>query len=369
MRISKKKVIFAGAGLLVVIIVGLTLLSRSKLKNTPAVKVAEDEAIPVEIQEIRRTTMTETISAVGTVEAWHDVTLSAEASGKVVEICANEGDRVKREDVIIKLDDELRCLAAVQAKAQVLMAKANFQKAKRDLKRSEDLFGTEDISESQIELARLQAETAEAGLKSAEVALKMALRQLADTEIKSPIDGKVAVRYVDVGELVAPGTPIATVVDLSRVKAKIGVSEQEIAKIKTGQKAYLSVDAYPDERFEGEVSNVGLKADLQTRSFPIEIEVPSNSGEKLKPGMIARVKVDVKTYANVLLIPQDAVLDESEEKVVYVVRSDKAAKRSLLLGRRWDERVVVERGLEAGDRLVVAGQEKLSEGTRVVIGH
>ena len=81
--------------------------------------------------------------------------------------------------------------------------------------------------------------------------------------------------------------------------------------------------------------------------------------------MIARVEVEVKTYANVLLIPQDAVLDRLGEKIVYVVGSNKAEKRPLVLGRRWDERVVVERGLKVGDRLVVAGQEKLSEGMKV----
>ena len=188
---------------------------------------------------------------------------------------------------------------------------------------------------------------------------------MADTQVRSPINGKVAVRYVDVGERVAPGAPIATVVDLSRVNVRIMVSETEIAKVSVGQKATLTVAAYPDERFEGKVSKVGLKADFQSRSFPVEILVPRNPDEALKAGMIARVEVAVRTYADVLLIPQDAVLDRSGEKSVYVVGSNRAAKRSLILGRRWDERVVVERGLKAGDRLVVAGQEKLSEGTKV----
>jgi membrane fusion protein (multidrug efflux system) len=112
---------------------------------------------------------------------------------------------------------------------------------------------------------------------------------------------------------------------------------------------------------------VGLKANFQSRSFPVEIVVPRNPNEQLKSGMIARVEVEVKTFANVLLIPQDAVLDRMGEKIVYVVGSNKAEKRSLILGRRWDERVVVERGLEKGDRLVVAGQERLNEGTKVKV--
>ena len=369
MNISRQKAIF-GVGFLTIFIAALafscTKSDGDKTGGTVSEKPRE-AVIPVEVQTVERTTVTETISAVGTVEAWHDVTVSAEGAGKVVEVRADEGDAVQKGSVIVRLDDEMMALCLAQAEAQVAIAKANDAKMKHDRKRGEELFDTKDISESRIEEIRLGAETAEAALQSAEVALKMRRRQLADTELRSPINGKVAVRHVDVGEVVAPGAPVATVVDLSRIKVRIMVSESEIAKIGVGQKATLTVAAYPDERFEGKVSKVGLKADFQSRSFPVEIVVPRNPDERLKSGMIARVEVAVRTYDNVLLIPQDAVLDRSGEKIVYVVGSDTAAKRSLILGRRWDERVVVERGLKAGDRLVVAGQEKLSEGMKVEV--
>jgi len=323
------------------------------------------EAVPVEVRALRRTDLTETVSAVGTVKAWHDVTVSSEGAGKVVAIYADEGDYRDKGEVLIKLDDELRALAVAQAEAQLSMAKANYKKARRDLKRSEELFGTKGISESQLEMARLQAETAEANLKSAQVALDIARRQLRDTEIRSPIDGRVAARYVDVGETVAPGTPVATMVDIRRLRAKASVPEREVAKLGVGLRARLTVDVYPDERFEGKVSKVGLKADLRARSFPVEIEVPHNPGEKLKPGMIARVEVEVRTYKDVLLIPQDAVLDRSGRKIVYVVGGNRAMERPVTLGRRWNGQVMVEDGLEEGERLVVAGQERLKDGMEV----
>jgi RND family efflux transporter MFP subunit len=371
MNISKSKAIL-GVRFLAILIAALALscAKSDEEKAEGAVsKKPQEEVVPVEVQTVERSTVTETISAVGMVEAWHDVAVSAEASGKVIEVRADEGDAVKKGSVIVRLDDELAALGVAQAEAQVAMARANAAKMKRDLRRAEELFGTKDISESRIEEVRLGAETAEAALQSAEVALKMGRRQLADTQVRSPINGKVAVRRVDVGEMVAPGAPVATVVDLSRVNVRIMVSETEIAKFRVGQKAHLTVAAYPNERFEGKVSKVGLKADFQTRSFSVEIVVARNPDERLKAGMIARAEVEVRTYADVLLIPQDAVLDRSGEKSVYVVGSDKAAKRSLILGRRWDEQVVVERGLNVGDRLVVAGHEKLSEGTKVEVGN
>ena len=362
-----KKVMFIPLGFVAIMAAALTVSCTKSQGQEDEDKASREEAVPVEIQTVERTTLTQAISSVGTVEAWHDVTVSAEAAGKVVEVRADEGDPVKQGATIIRLDDELSALGVAQADAQVAMAKANHEKAKRDLKRNEELFGTQDITESQIEMARLAVETAEAGLRSAEVMLKIARRQLADTKVKSPIRGKVAERYLDRGEMVSPGMPVATVVDLSRIRVETTVSEEEIAQIEKGQQAYLTVDAYPDERFEGKISKVGLKADRQTRSFPVEIEMSDNKDEKLKSGMIARVEIEIKTYSDVILILQDAIVERMGERIVYVVENDRAARRPLILGRRADEWIVAEGGLEVGDQLVVAGQERLSSGKQVEV--
>ncbi|MFH1005906.1 MAG: efflux RND transporter periplasmic adaptor subunit [Candidatus Latescibacterota bacterium] len=369
MQLSKHKT-FLGAGFLGILIAGFALScaqSDGEKRERAVAKDAEETAIPVEVQMVAGTPMTETIASVGTIEAWHDVMVSAEGSGRVIEVIVDEGDAVSKGGLILRLDEEWAALDVAQAEAQTQMARAHAAKSKRDLNRNEELFGTNDISVSQIEDIRLGAETAEAAMISAEVALKRARRQLADTEIKSPIAGKVALRHVDVGERVAPGAPVATVVDLSRIKVEISLSEREIAQVRVGQKAHLTVAAYPGKRFEGTVSRVGLKADAQARAFPVQIAVSENPDEHLKSGMIARVGVDVNTNADVLLIPQDAVLERMGEQIVYVVVNNKAVKRSLDLGRRWDERVVVESGLTPGEQLVVAGQENLSEGMQVAV--
>ncbi len=352
---------------LVGVIVLIAILMVSCGKSDKEEGTSTRGAIPVEVQTLRHTTLTETLSAVGTVEAWHDVTVSSESSGKVVAIYADEGDHRKKGEVIIGLDDEMNTLMVAQSEAQLLIAKAGYEKAKRDLKRSEELFGTKGISESQVEMVRLQAETAESSLKSAQVALDIARRQLRDTRIRSPIDGKVAERYVDIGEMVGPGTPVAVMVDIRHVKVKISVSEEDVSKLRVGQMVHLTVDAYPDEFFEGKISKVGLKADFRTRSFPVEIEVPQNPDEKLKPGMIARIEVEIRNYKDLLLVPQDALIDRSGWKIGYVVINDKAVERSVVLGRQWETQVEVEGGLREDDQLVVTGQENLKDGVEVEV--
>ena len=341
------------------------VLSRSSSGGAEMDTASQDTAIPVLVQTVTSRTITETVSAVGIVEAWHDVAVSAEGAGRVVAIYADEGDSVSKGAVIAKLDDERSRLAVEQAEAQRAVARANYKKAMQDLKRNEEMFDSKGISPSQMESVRLGAETAEANLKLAEVGLKMAQKQWRDTEVRSPLDGRVAVRHVDIGEMVSPGMPVATVVDLRRVRVQLSVSEEEIVKVRRGQPAMLRIDAYPNRQFQGAVSLVGLKADSRSRSFPVEVVASNDPEALLRPGMIARVEVQVGKHRNVLLVPRDAVLDRKDGPIVYVLNSNSASERVLVLGQRWDEWVVVKEGLHEGDQLIVAGQERLSEGTKV----
>lgn len=341
------------------------ILSRSSSGDTETDRPSQDERIPVSVQTVTSETIMETISAVGTVEAWHDVTVSAEGAGRTIAIYADEGDPVSKGTMMVKLDDERTRLSVEQAEAQLAMARANYRKAIQDLKRNEEVFNSKGISASQMEGIRLGAETAEASLRLAETGLKMAQKQLRDTEVRSPLDGEVAVRHVDIGEMVSPGMPVATVIDIRRVRVQLSVSEEEIVQVKKGQRVVLHTDAYPERRFEGILSYVGLKADPLSRSFPVEVRVINDLEAPLRPGMITRVDIQVKEHRNVLLIPRDAVLDRNDRSIAYVLNTDTAMERMLILGRRWDELVVVREGLNEGEQLIVAGGERLNDGSRV----
>jgi len=323
------------------------------------------KAVPVITEVVRAQDIHEIISGVGTVLAFHDVTVSSETSGKVVEVYAEVGDRVEKGDPLVQVDDELRRLAVGTAEAHLMLAEAAFQKAKRDLERSEGLFKTQDISQIELERARLAAKSAQANYLQAKVALKTAQRQLKDARIASPISGQVALRHVDLGTAVTPGSPIATIVAIERVKVRLGVSEHEVAKLAVGQKARVQVDAYPGKKFTGRVYTVGLKADMATRTFPVEVIVANKGPEVLKPGMIARVEIEAGILRNVIIVPRDVVMDDHGERFAYVVQGDSAEKRPLSLGSMFGDKVLVEKGLVPGDELIVQGQSNLKSGDRV----
>jgi RND family efflux transporter MFP subunit len=341
---------------------------KETAQPSPAMEEESKKAVPVEVQMTKRENFTEKVKASGTVKAIYDVTVSSETSGKVTEILADVGDWVERGQTIVAVDDELKRLAFDQAKAQLLSAQSAYQKAKRDLERFEKLYQQKDISEYELENARLQEQTSKANRDLAQAASDMAKRQLEDAQIKSPVSGQVAFKYVELGELVSPGMPVATVVNINQIKIEIGLSEMDVVKVEKGQKVRIMADIYPHQEFWGKVSAVGMKADQQTRTFPIEIKA-SNPEGKLKPGMVARIQIECKTLPDIVLVPQASVLYDSNQSFVFVVNGDIAYKRVISLGSRQDDEFVVLKGLEDGENLVVEGQNLLEEGTKIEIQH
>ena len=325
-----------------------------------------EKAVPVRVQTTKKENLVEKVEGSGTIKAIYDVTVSSETSGRVAGIRADVGDWVQRGETIVSVDDELKRLAYSQAEAQLLSAQSAYQKAERDLERFEKLYRQKDISEHELENARLQEQTSRANRDLAQAAASMVKRQLEDAQIKSPISGQVAFRYVELGELVSPGMPVATVVNINQIEIEIGLSEMDVVRVKKGQKVKIKADTYPREEFWGEVSTVGMKADQRTRTFPAEIKA-SNSKGKLKPGMVARVEIETQTFSDVVLIPQSSVFHSPNHDFVFVINGDIAHKRTVSLGSREDDRFVVLDGLEDGENLVVEGQNLLDEGIKVEI--
>jgi len=254
--------------------------SRNGTSKTEAV-------VPVKVVALQSGELIESVTATGTTFPLHDAVLSAEVPGTVTRILLEVGQRVEPSQVLVKLDPELKQLAVEQAEAALLEAEAAFEKLSRDLERNEKLFASKDISEFIVENARLQKQSAEAAFLAAQANFKMANRQLRNADIKSPIAGLVAVRLVELGAAVAPGVPIAKVVDISKIKIKFSVAEKDITRMKVGQSLTVSLNAIPGEDFAGKVTAVAPQADLSSRTFQVEGLI-DNPDARIKAGMIAK---------------------------------------------------------------------------------
>ena len=327
---------------------------------------ADHRAVPVETATVRLGKVAERVEATGTIFPVQEVRVSAETAGKVTAVHVEVGDRVERGTLLVQLDEELKRLALQQAEARAKEARAAYEKSVRDFERNKKLFESRDISEFVYENVRLQMQSAEAAYLTAKAQVAVARRQLRDTRIVSPIAGQVAERFVDLGSSVAPGAPVAKIVNLEQVKVKFGVAEKDIVKLAKGQPVTVGVDALPDEGFEGHIQSLGPQADLRTRTFPVEVLIP-NPDLRLKAGMIARVQVVTGVERTLPLIPKSALLQRGGRTLVYVVENGVAVEREPELGPATADTVAVLAGVRANEEVVVLGQENLTDGVSVVV--
>jgi membrane fusion protein (multidrug efflux system) len=291
------------------------------------------------------------VEALGTARASESIDVTAKVSNLVTAIRFTEGQQVRKGDVLVELD-------GAQARADLAVADAALKESASQLQRSRELYETKVLSDQQIE----QIESTYAA-NAARVAA--ARSRLADTVIRAPFNGRVGLRRVSVGGLVAPGTVITTLDDTSTIKLDFTVPERVVAAMKPGLTLEAKSVAYPGQVFEGKVASVDSRVDPSTRSVTVRAILPNDKG-LLKPGMFMNVRLSRGT-ADVLVVPEESLLPEQGDVFVYVVQDGKAGKRKIQTGQRSVGSVQVTDGLQAGELVVTEGTQKLREGASVEV--
>jgi membrane fusion protein, multidrug efflux system len=314
-------------------------------------------SINVETLVIRETPFTERLRLTGTTAAHRDVTVAAEESGVVRETMAEKGTAVKAGQPLIRIDDRVLRAETERARAQAALAAETWERRRRLYE--EDRVG----SELAYLEARSQAEQTAALLKSLE-------ERLNRTTVRAPITGLLEDRPVEVGSLVAPGAPVARIVQIDPVKVTAGVPERHAPRIRPGGEVDITFDVLPGENFSRPIEYVGSTVDPRNRTFTIEITIP-NPRERIKPEMIANLEVVLGARAAAIVVPQEALVRVEEGFIAFVVEDEGAtaqvSARLVTLGPAQRNLVVIEQGLSPGDRLVVVGQRQLAAGDRVQV--
>jgi RND family efflux transporter MFP subunit len=351
----------------------------------------------VEVAKVTRGNIEVTSTLTGRVEAQTEVPVPAKLSAQVVAVRVRVGEKVKAGQVLVELDKKDVSEQVRQAEANLKVAEASLppasgesaaaasarvalESAQADLKRIESLKEQGLASEQAWEQAKARAagaaaqyqavldqeRAAKARYEQAQAALELARSQLADATITAPISGIVASLPVEVGQTVSPGVAVATIVNMDQVKIKLNVPEKDVVHLKEGQAAKVRVTSLKGKEFTGKLTSLAPAADARTRSFLAEVTL-DNPGYELKPGMFAEVRLVTETRKDVVMVPQDAVLVEGDEHVVYVVSGNRAHRREVKLGLGNDEAVEVLSGVKEGEDLVVTGQDYLEDGVPVTV--
>lgn len=291
------------------------------------------------------------IEALGTAHANESVDVTSKVSNLVTEVHFDEGQQVAKGEVLVELDSR-------QARADLAVAEAALRESASQYRRSRELYDTKVLSDAQIEQI-------EATFRSNEARVASARARLADNVVRAPFAGRIGLRRVSVGSLVNPGAVITTLDDTSRIKLDFTVPETYVGAVAPELGIEAQSPAFPGESFAGTVSSVDSRVDPQTRSVIVRAVLPNPSG-RLKPGMFLTVRVK-RSEADVLLIPEEALVPEQGDVYVYVVSDGKVARRKVLIGQRRVGSVQVVDGLRAGELVVTEGTQKLRDGAAVQV--
>jgi membrane fusion protein (multidrug efflux system) len=289
------------------------------------------------------------IEAIGTARANEAVDVTAKVSNRVTSIAFREGQSVKAGDVLVEFDGE-------QLRANLAEAEAALRDSRSQFNRSRELFATRALSEAQLD--QLQAT-----LSMNEARVAGARSQLNDTIIRAPFPGRVGLRNVSVGSFVTPGTVITTLDDTSVIKLDFSVPEVFLSQIKEGLEVSSRTTAYADATFKGKVSSIDNRLDPVSRAVLVRARIDNRDG-RLKPGMLMTVSL-MRAELPTLLIPEQALVPEGNDKYVFAVREGKAVRTQVLTGRRRPGEVEVLEGLDDGDVVIVEGTQKVRDGVPV----
>ena len=304
----------------------------------------------VRLKEIKSETLKIQTTYVGSLLPNQRVLMRSQIDGVIENIYFEEGDEITKEKKLIDISTK-----ELQLKLKIAIADSNL--ADINIKRDEKLASSNLISSSQLDQTRTRAESARLNKELARISLKKSL-------ISSPLDGTVKTRHVKVGEFVRKGDKLVEILDLSRVIVKVNIPELEILEIKIGQKVEIALYIMEEIIFSGEVKNIGLEADSNNRTFPVEIHV-SNSERMLRPGMLARSTFTKSIDDEQIVIPRHTILEKERGRVVYVFDKGKVLQRDIQVGLSQKDQVQVIKGLKKGELIVVEGHNKLSDGEEV----
>ncbi|MGD2245797.1 MAG: efflux RND transporter periplasmic adaptor subunit [Candidatus Aminicenantes bacterium] len=355
---------------------GALLLFLSLLScQPPAGETGKEEesfgVAPVKVFRVRRQKISEKLFLTGVIEAWKKINVTPDIGGKIAKIHVEEGERVEKGQLLAEMDTRAIRLQLEQAEAAVAVAKASYNDAQKNMERMKRLEKEDAVSDQEYEKIKLAFDAADAQLKQAKAALNLAHYNLDVSLMKAPFSGVIASRNAEVGDVINPmmggfsaTSGVLTLMDFSRVKIEIDASHRDIVRIRKGQAAQLSVSAFPDRVFQGRVSIVNLTADPTTKKFRVEVTA-DNPELVLRPNTFGEVSLEVSTHENVLVIPQNAVL---ENKYAFRIQDNNRVERvELVLGLQNSDQIEIVSGLKEGDLVVVEGNFGLEDGIEIVI--
>lgn len=306
----------------------------------------------VEVAEVKRDVVKVEIGAVGSLLANEQAVIAAEIEGRIAELPLEEGGRVVAGQVLARLDDAILKSELAQAQANLTLAEANFERADTLLRQRS---GTERARDEAL-----------AARQSARASVELAKTRLDKTVIRAPFAGILGLRSVSIGEFVTRGEELVTLQSIDPLKVDFRIPETYLANVRIGQTVAVTVDALPGRSFAGTIYAADPQVDVNGRAIRLRARI-ANSDGTLRPGLFARIVIVAEQREGASVIPESALVPQGAQRLVFKVVDGKAVRTPVTLGQRRPGEVEILQGLQPGDMVVTAGQQRLKDGAPVEI--
>ncbi len=309
-------------------------------------------AIVVNVAVVKQANVTASVSAIGSLIAPNKSTISPEVSGYIKAIYFHNGEVVSANQKLVQLD-------SAKTAAKVMSDKAALQATKLKYQQAQQLAAHHDISKQNLASFTPPLIESQALLKQDEATLN-------HETLRAPFAGKLSAKTISVGDYVAAGKPIVTLVDTQHLQVDYTVSENDLGKVKLGQRITIETNAFPGQTFYGTVNYIAPSIDPTSRTLALQAVV-MNQSNKLIPGLFVKITQDMQKQQQAILIPEQSVNASFQRHFVYRIVGQKAIATTVTLGQRYKGYVVVLKGLQKNDKIVIAGKQKLHDGARIKI--
>ncbi len=332
------------------------------------------EAVPVSVHRLERGEFVRSLKALGTVTAWNSAEVTSQVGGILREVLFAEGRQVKQGDVLAQLDDRSYQAALLQAEGALQETRAQLQQAEQDLRRYQNLIKDESIAKQTLEQQQAQVTQLRGTLKVREAQRDAAKLNVEYSRITAPIDGRLGLRAVDVGNNVAAGnTVLATITQQQPIAVSFTLAEQYVPELLQALAAGTALKVQAWSRggqqllAEGVLDSMDNQVDVNTGTVRLKARF-TNQDNNLFPQQFVNVDLQLAVYQDVLKVPNDALQFGNQGRFVWVIDDElKAQMRSVQLGQGDADYTLVTEGLQSGERVVIEGVDRLKDGSKVEV--
>ena len=338
-----------------ILLVGLIFfrLKSNQDKISAKKEVSTDlNYVNVTVAKVKSMNIDQHLSLVGNLTAYAEVEISSEIQGTVTSVKAKLGQQVSKNTVIATIDDRIK-------KLNVNSAKIGLDKKQKDYERYKNLYTGGTATEQELDNSRVDWE-------NAVISLEQAQKELSDATIVSPSEGTITEKHIEEGTHVNVGSPIVSMVNISKLKVKLNVSESNIYQLNVGDQAEIITSVYPGIKFNGNISFISPKGD-DSHNYQVEIIIANSDEHPLKAGTFVKVEISLPSKLNSLYIPREALQGSISEAKVYLVKGDKAILQPVTIGNSNNDFLEVTTGLQEGDVVIASGFVNLEDGKTVKV--